>query len=171
MPGSANPPASSDEETPRTYERDESDATRLDRNFNELLQELRVAQTGVQILFAFLLSIAFQHNFSQLREWQRDLYIGTLVSAAVAAVLIIAPVATHRVLFRQHRKDTIVDFSARLAVAGLVFLAIAIVAAVFLVSSYVGGVAVAIGVSVVVAVVVTATWAVAPMRLRRKLED
>ena len=172
MPGSADRPPSSDEDAPRRYVRDhEKEAGRLDRHFSELLQELRVAQTGVQILFAFLLSIAFQHNFDQLREWQRDLYIGTLVSAAIAAVLIIAPVATHRMLFRRHRKDTIVDFSARLAVAGLVFLAIAIVGAVFLVSSYVAGVAVAIAVRAVVALGVTATWVLAPLRLRHSLED
>src|SRR5579875_1571606 len=100
---------SHDEDAPRAYRRDESEAERLDRNFNELLQELRVAQTGVQILFAFLLSIAFQHNFTKLSAEQRDLYIGTLVSAALAAVLIIAPVAAHRLLFRQHRKDTLVE--------------------------------------------------------------
>jgi MFS family permease len=162
---------SSDEDVPRGYNRDESEAERLDRNFNELLQELRVAQTGVQILFAFLLSIAFQQNFTKLSEAQRGLYVGTLVSAAMAAVLIIAPVAAHRLLFRQHRKDTVVQFTAHLAGIGLVFLAISVVAAVFLVSSYVAGVAAAIGVSAVVAVVVTSTWALWPLRLRRHLRD
>jgi hypothetical protein len=165
------PSRSSDEDVPRGYHRDESEAERLDRNFNELLQELRVAQTGVQILFAFLLSIAFQQNFTKLSDAQRGLYVGTLVSAALAAVLIIAPVAAHRLLFRQHRKDTVVNFTAHLAGIGLVFLAISVVAAVFLVSSYVAGVATAIGVSAVVALMVATTWALLPLRLRRGLRD
>lgn len=170
----AEEPASSalsDEDAPRSYTRDESEAQRLDRNFSELLQELRVAQTGVQILFAFLLSIAFQRNFTKLTEAQRDLYVGTLVSAALAAVLIIAPVAAHRLLFRQHRKDTIVDVSARLAGAGLVFLAVSVVAAVFLVTSFVAGVPVAIGVTAVVAAMVVSTWALVPVRLRSNLHN
>jgi hypothetical protein len=171
MPGSADRPGVPDEDAPGRYERDETEAERLDRNFTELLQELRVAQTGVQILFAFLLSIAFQQNFTKLSMWQRDLYIGTLVSAALAAVLIIAPVAAHRVLFRRQGKLEIVNFSSRVAAVGLVFLSVAVVAAVFLVSSYVAGVAVAIAVSVVVGVVMTAMWAVVPLRLRRKLQN
>jgi hypothetical protein len=171
MPDSADRPPGPDEDAPRPYERDETDAERLDRNFIELLQELRVAQTGVQILFAFLLSIAFQQNFGHLSDAQRGLYIATLTSAALAAVLIIAPVSAHRVLFRQHGKQEIVDFSARAAAVGLVFLAIAVVAAVFLVTSYVAGVAVAIAVSALVGLVMTAMWAVAPLRLRRKLQD
>jgi hypothetical protein len=159
----------SGEDTPRGYRRDESEAERLDRNFNELLQELRVSQTGVQILFAFLLSIAFQQNFAKLSSAQRGLYVGTLISAALAAVLIIAPVAAHRLMFRQHRKDAIVDLTARLAGVGLVFLGIAIVAAVFLVVSYVAGVAPAIAVSAVVAIVVLSTWLASPLLIRRRL--
>ena len=81
--------------------RDETDQERLDRNFLELLQELRVAQTGVQILFAFLLSLAFTQRFGVLTRIQRDIYIVALLAAAVAAALFIAPVAWHRVLFRQ----------------------------------------------------------------------
>lgn len=151
------------------YDREESEAERLDRNFDELLQELRVSQTGVQILFAFLLSIAFQQNFTKLTSAQRDLYIGTLVSAAIAAVLIIAPVAIHRMVFRQHRKGALVGMSSRLAGAGLIFLGIAIVAAVFLVASYVVGVAAAVLVDVLVAIPLVATWLAAPLGLRRRL--
>jgi hypothetical protein len=80
-------------------------------------------------------------------------------------------VAAHRLLFRQHRKDTVVNFTAHLAGIGLVFLAISVVAAVFLVSSYVAGVATAIGVSAVVALMVATTWALLPLRLRRGLRD
>src|SRR6185437_5639709 len=102
-----------------TYSRNESAAHRLDRNFSELLQELRVAQTGVQILFAFLLSIAFQQRFTSLQNYQRVFYLVTLMAAALAAVLLIAPVAVHRMLFRQHLKDEVVALTSRLAVAGL----------------------------------------------------
>lgn len=171
----SNGGGSSDEDAPRGYRRDEPEADRLDRNFNELLQELRVSQTGVQILFAFLLSIAFQQNFTKLSPAQRGLYVGTLISAALAAVLIIAPVAVHRLMFRQHRKDAIVDITARLAGWGLVFLGVAIVAAVFLVVSFVAGVAPAIALSAVVAVVVGSTWLASPLvirgRIRREEDD
>ena len=115
------------------YRRDESRATRLDRNFGELLQELRVAQTGVQILFAFLLSIAFQQRFNTLDDLQTGLYLATLVGAAVAAILLIAPVAAHRVLFRRHRKDEVVALTARLAAFGLGFLAVAVLGGVLLI--------------------------------------
>lgn len=165
----SNGASSSDEDVPRGYRRDEPEAERLDRNFNELLQELRVSQTGVQILFAFLLSIAFQQNFAKLSPAQRGLYVGTLISAALAAVLIIAPVAAHRLMFRQHRKDAIVDLTARLAGSGLVCLGVAIIAAVFLVVSYVAGVATAIAVSAVVAVVVVSTWLASPLVIRGRL--
>ena len=80
--------------------RDETDQERLDRNFLELLQELRVAQAGVQILFAFLLSLAFTQRFAELTSGQRDVYIVALVASAVAAALFIGPVAWHRLLLR-----------------------------------------------------------------------
>mgnify|MGYP003693665643 CR=1 FL=1 len=97
----------------RTYSRNESEADRLDRNYAEMLQELRVAQTGVQILFAFLLSIAFQQRFNDIDAFQLTVYVITLLCAAVSALLLIAPVPAHRVLFRQHRKDELVTFTGR----------------------------------------------------------
>src|SRR5262245_48883411 len=87
------------------YVRRESEAARLDRNFAELLQELRVSQTGVQILFAFLLSIAFQQRFQDLTDAQLRHYLATLISAALAAVFLIAPVPIHRLLFRLRLKE------------------------------------------------------------------
>ncbi|MDT4906886.1 MAG: hypothetical protein QOI69_127, partial [Pseudonocardiales bacterium] len=99
------------------YVRDESDAARIDRNYSEQLQELRVAQAGVQILFAFLLGIAFQQRFESITDFQRALYIGTLICTAVATALFIAPVAVHRVMFRRHLKDELVEFTGRVAVA------------------------------------------------------
>ena len=121
------------------YDRDESDAQRLDRNYAELLQELRVAQAGVQILFAFLLTIAFQQRFAGLSSAQRALYVTTLVLAAVSALLFIAPVAIHRIFFRQRLKDELVTFTGRLAAAGLVFLALAMLGSVLLIVDVVSG--------------------------------
>lgn len=154
-----------------SYERDESAAHRLDRNYGELLQELRVAQTGVQILFAFLLGIAFQQRFTTLETGERTLYVITLVSAAIAAVVLIAPVAAHRVLFARHRKDEVVALTGRLAAIGLVFLAIAILTAVLLLITFVVGVGFAIGVTAALAAVVLTTWLLIPVTLRRRLED
>ncbi len=108
-------------------ERQESELQRLDRNFNELLQELRVAQTGVQILFAFLLTLAFTQRFGEVTGFQGGLYYGTLVAAALATSLLIAPVSLHRLLFRRHQKGRVVIAANRLAVGGLVALWLALV--------------------------------------------
>src|SRR3954453_5682074 len=104
----------------------ETSAQRADRNFSDLLEELRVAQTGVQILVAFLLTIPFQQRFPQLSPALRRVYDATLTSAVLAAVLLIAPVAFHRGVFREHLKARLVQASHRLAIAGLALLAVAI---------------------------------------------
>ena len=151
------------------YVRDESLAARLDRNYGELLQELRVAQTGVQILFAFLLTIPFQSAFAALSEFQNDIYLATLLSAAVAVVLLIAPVATHRLLFRRRQKDELVRVTARLAGGGLMFLAIAILGAVLLIVDLVSGGVAATIVTAALAVLLVAFWLVFPASLRRRV--
>jgi hypothetical protein len=151
------------------YVRDESLAARLDRNYGELLQELRVAQTGVQILFAFLLTIPFQSAFAALSEFQNDIYLATLISAAVAVVLLIAPVATHRLLFRRRQKDELVRVTARLAGGGLTFLAIAILGAVLLIVDLVSGGVAATIVTAALAVLLVAFWLVFPASLRRRV--
>jgi hypothetical protein len=86
-------------------ERNESHLERCDRNLVELLQELRVAQTGVQILFAFLLGLAFTSRFGQATELQRVDYFVTLISSGLAAMLLIAPTSQHRLLFRRGDKE------------------------------------------------------------------
>ena len=106
--------------------RNESEAERADRNYNELLQELRVAQTGVQILFAFLLTLPFTQRFGSLTDFQRTLYPVTLLSTTCAAVVLLAPVSFHRVLFRQHERQTVVTFADRALLGGLVLLLIGI---------------------------------------------
>ncbi|MDQ2674816.1 MAG: DUF6328 family protein [Chloroflexota bacterium] len=112
---------------------DETEEERADRNFADLLQELRVAQTGVQILFAFLLTIPLQARFEKLNQWQVDVFVAALLFSALATACLIAPVAYHRVLFRQRLKDYIVRTASRFAVAGLLFLGLAVVSSVHLV--------------------------------------
>lgn len=164
-------PETYDSRGPRpSYERDESVAHRLDRNYGELLQELRVAQTGVQILFAFLLGIAFQQRFAELGVGERAVYVVTLVSAAFAAVLLIAPVAVHRILFRRHRKDEVVALTGLLAAVGLAFLAVSILSAVALVLFVVSNGVIALTVTVVLGLTVLGLWLVVPLVLRRRFE-
>jgi hypothetical protein len=150
------------------YVRDESDAARIDRNYSEQLQELRVAQAGVQILFAFLLGIAFQQRFESITDFQRALYTSTLICTAVATALFIAPVAVHRVMFRRHLKDELVEFTGRVAVAGLVFLALAMLGALGLIIDVVVG-PIAAGITTgCVAVLFGYLWYVLPLRWRSR---
>ena len=115
------------------YTRDETEAERIDRNFGEQLQELRIAQAGVQILFAFLLTIPFQQRFTTLTDLQRNIYVGTLMAAAVSVIVFTAPVAMHRTLFRDGLKDFIVAYTDRLMSIGLLTLGVGIVGGVVLV--------------------------------------
>jgi hypothetical protein len=89
--------------------RDESENQRMDRNWNELLQELRVTQAGTQILFGFLLAIAFQTHFDRLNQFQLSVYLILVVTAAMTTALALAPVSLHRSLFRQGQKAKIVQ--------------------------------------------------------------
>jgi hypothetical protein len=114
--------------------RDESPEERADRNLNELLQELRVALPGVQILFAFLLTVPFSQGFTRLDGFQRDLFFAVLISTAVSTALLIAPTAHHRLLFRLRDKENLVKVSNRLAIAGLLVLMVSLTAAVLLVA-------------------------------------
>jgi hypothetical protein len=148
------------------YHRDETDAERLDRNYSELLQELRVAQAGVQILFAFLLSLAFTQRFAQITSFQRGVYVATLLLAAVAAALLITPVAFHRLVFRRRQKDDLVDAANRLAVGGLVALLLAIVGALLLILDVVLGRTPALVLSGAAAAWYTGFWFVLPLASR-----
>jgi len=114
----------------------ETEKQRWDRNFADLLQELRVAQTGIQILFAFLLTLPFSNGFPRTTAFQKDVYIVSLLSAAFATAMIIAPVAFHRALFRQGRKPELVRYAHRMATGGLAFLLVSMVSAVLLITDY-----------------------------------
>ena len=146
--------------------RDETPTERADRNFGELLQELRVTQTGVQFLFAFLLTVPFSNRFDQLGSEQHIIYLATLAATALAAVSLIAPVPHHRVLFGRRRKAELVASSSALASIGLVFLAVSMTGAVFLIFDVVVGTAVGIGAAAVLAVIFFLLWWVHPMTRR-----
>ncbi|MFI5890103.1 DUF6328 family protein [Actinoplanes sp. NPDC051513] len=114
----------------------EDEKHRWDRNFADLLQELRVAQTGIQILFAFLLTLPFSNGFPRTTAFQKDVYVVALLAAAASTAMIIAPVAFHRALFRQGRKPELVRYAHRMASGGLAFLLISMVASVFLIVDF-----------------------------------
>src|SRR4051794_41201625 len=88
--------------------RPETEEERADRNLSDLLQELRVALPGVQVLFAFLLTVPFTNRFEDLSDFDQKLYFGVLISVALATVLLVAPTAGHRILFRQQQKQYVV---------------------------------------------------------------
>lgn len=108
----------------RDADRNETFTERMDRNWNELLQELRVTQTGAQILTGFLLTVPFQSRFGDLDDYQRTTYLVLVVMAALATVLFVAPVSLHRLLFRRRLKPQLVDAGHWFARAGLVALAL-----------------------------------------------
>ena len=148
--------------------RDESHAERVDRELIELLNELRVALPGVQFLFAFLLVVPFQQATDRATDFQRDVYLVTLVAVVVATALLIAPAAQHRALFRQHDKEDLLRRSNRFAFLGLCVLAVAIVAAVLLVVDFLFSLPLALVTSGVVAVLLGWLWIGSPLLLRAR---
>ncbi|WP_195911441.1 DUF6328 family protein [Streptomyces kaniharaensis] len=149
----------------------ENPAVRADRRLVELLQELRVLQTGVQIVFAFLLGVAFTPRFSELTDAQQDIYVATLLLAVLSSAVLATPVALHRGLYRHPGKAQIVTVSARIAQAGLLLLASALTGAVLLVLDVVLGAALAAAITAVVALVFGLLWFVLPWTVRRLLRD
>jgi len=151
--------------------RDETEEERLDRNLSELLQELRVALPGVQVLFAFLLAVPFQQNFNSISDFEKDIYFATLLLTALSAALLIAPSAYHRITFRYQQKHRLVFISNRLAIAGLVALALAMTCAILLITHLLFGTAATIVTTTVVVVVFVLLWAVLPLKRRLKYRD
>jgi cation transport ATPase len=123
-----------DAEPAEEADRSDAEQERLNRQLTELLNELRVAMPGVQVLFAFLLAVPFQQRFATVSAFQRDIYLVTLLSAAVATAFLIAPSAYHRIAFQQHEKERIIQMGTRWFVCGLVALAVAMTCAVLLVT-------------------------------------
>jgi hypothetical protein len=119
---------------PELSSRNETAHERTDRHLAELLQEVRVAQTGVQVLFGFLLTVPFSSRFDHLGVAERHLYLATLCVAGAAALLLITPSAQHRMLFRCNDKEYVVRMANRYAIAGLAAVALAMVGALLFVS-------------------------------------
>ena len=115
----------------------ETERERLNRELIELLTELRVTLPGVQVLFAFLLAIPFAKGFATTTRSQRDVFFAALATAMVAIVLLMAPSAYHRILFRHHDKDRLIRHANRLAISGTVALALSLALSFYLVTQYV----------------------------------
>ena len=149
--------------------REETVSERLDRNFGEMLQELRVAQTGVQILFAFLLTAAFSARADELTGARQTAYVLSVVTSALAACALMAPVVIHRVLFRHGAKDRLVRAAQWLTLGGMALLGVSIVTALWVVLDMVVGGPGAAAVALAAAVVFVLVWVVLPAALRRGL--
>lgn len=145
---------------------EETHEERVNRELIELLNELRVALPGVQVLFAFLLTVPFQQRFGDVTTFQRDVYVLTLLFSALTTALLIAPSAYHRLNFRQGDKEHIVQMASGLTVAGLVALSLAVSGAVLLVMDWLldGAIVAIIFGGVVLAFALL--WFVVPLRRR-----
>jgi hypothetical protein len=144
-----------------------SEESRLDRELIELLNELRVALPGVQVLFAFLLAVPFSNGFGRVTELQRDTYMVALLATALGSALLIAPTAYHRIRFRDRDKERLLQTANRLALGGLACLGVAMTAAVFLVTDFIFSVPAAALASGAIAAAFLWLWWGLP--LRRKL--
>ena len=150
------------------YERDETLAEQLDRNWDDMLQELRVVQTGVQLLAGFLLTLPFSDRFSDLDVWQVRLYLAIVLVAALAVGVTLVPISVHRRVFRQHVKDRVVATGHALTQVVIVLLALIIVGITTLIFSVALGWPAALVVATVVAMVLVGLLLVAPMLVARR---
>jgi hypothetical protein len=150
--------------------RDETEEARLDRNLGELLQELRVALPGVQVLFAFLLAVPFQQNFTDISPFEKKVYFGTLLCTAISAALLIAPSAYHRMTFHLQQKRHLVFLANRFTIAGLGFLALAMTGAIMLITDVLfGGIATVITSAAAMAMFVV-LWYLLPLQRRLRAQ-
>jgi Family of unknown function (DUF6328) len=146
----------------------ESPKQRHDRELIELLNELRVALPGVQVLFAFLLAVPFAQGWKRVTPFQKDAFFVAFVATALSSVFLIAPSAFHRIGWRVEDKGRIVAAGNRLALAGLGALAVAIEAVVLLVADYIFELTTAVVTAALLGVVVAIFWLVLPLRGRRR---
>jgi uncharacterized protein DUF6328 len=151
--------------------REESEAERLDRNLGELLQELRVALPGVQVLFAFLLAVPFQQGFADITSFQKDVYFATLLLTAISAALLIAPSAYHRLTFRMQQKDHLLFLANRFAIAGLAALALAMTLAIVLVTDVLFSTAATVVTGVAAVGLFALFWFALPLKRRFSSEE
>ena len=148
-------------------QRDESEAERDDRNLAELLQELRVAGLGVQVLFGFLLSLPFTNRFAKLSHGQRDLYLAAIVLSVLATALLLGPVAYHRLVFRRAQKEGLVRAASVMAISGLAVVGLAVSAAILLITGFVASGLPAVLITVFVVCVFGGLWFAFPLARRR----
>jgi len=151
--------------------RTETPVERSDRNLSELLQELRVALPGVQVLFGFLLTVPFTQRFKELTSFQEKLYFATLLSTALTTVLLVAPTASHRLLFRKREKEYLVTVSNRLAIAGIATLAISMCSVILLISDVLFNAPTPLIATAGAAFVFGTVWFVAPLLRRARMRD
>lgn len=151
----------------KRYERDEGKAEALDRHWHEILQELRLAQTGTQIMFAFLLTIGFTTPFQDSDGFTYMLYAATLVTTAIAMGLFLAPVAFHRVVFQERLRDRMVPIADQLASVGLLFLIAAVAGALLLALDVVMGRGAAVALVLGVVTITALLWYALPAWVRQ----
>src|SRR4051795_10289330 len=159
---------------PATYRapvngRNETALERCDRNLVELLQEVRVVQTGVQVLFAFLLTAPLAARFPTLTEFQRYDYFVTLLATGLGAILLIAPTAYHRILFRLGDKEHLVQVANRLTLAGLLFVAISMLGALLLVTDLLFAIPVVLATITVATLGFVVCWCALPLLRRARI--
>jgi Family of unknown function (DUF6328) len=146
---------------------DETRRQRVNRELIELLNELRVALPGVQVLFAFLLAVPFSNGYGRITPFERAVFYATLMSTAVSTAFFIAPSAYHRLDFRKEDKERMLLTSNKLAIVGLLFLAISIVGAIVLVTAVLYSAAAVVAAGVLAALLFAGLWAVLPLYRRR----
>jgi len=151
--------------------REESEGERLDRNLAELLQELRVALPGVQVLFAFLLAVPFQQGFEEITAFQEKVFFVTLLLTAVSAALLISPTAYHRMTFRRQQKRHLVFIANRLAIAGISALALAMTGAIMLITDVLFGMTATIVFSTAALSMFIVLWGLLPLRRRLRSNE
>ncbi len=151
--------------------RDETPTERADRNWNEVLQELRVLQTGTQILTGFLLALAFQPAFADLTEGQRTIYLLLVVMSALSAIIALAPVALHRVLFQQRAKAEVVAYGHAALITALFTVSVLVVGVVAFVFDVVVGDAAAWWALGILTALIVLLWLVAPAIIRARVRD
>jgi len=144
----------------------ETEIQRLDRNWNSLLQELRVVQTGVQLLTGFLLTLPFQQRFDVLGEHMQMVYLATVGFSVGAVVLLVAPVAMHRLLFRRHRLQVLVSAAHRCALAGIVLLGLAMIGMTAIIFAAVSGRNVGFAAGACALALFTVFWLIVPLFIR-----
>jgi hypothetical protein len=156
------------DDSPLNKGRRETDAERLDRNWDELLQELRVTQTGVQLLSGFLLTLPFQQRFVEIPQRDKIAYLVAFSLALVSTALLVAPVSAHRLLFRRGAKAALVTHANRYAQAGLFALGLTVVMVAFLIFDVVLGLTAAIAAAAAALVLFAAAWITTPLSQVRR---